>query len=113
MSYNVVIRVKSKGNKIGAAALSRLNKMGNPPEILKKLNELAQKQPTKKVMVAVEGTGLDQKLIVIYPGDAQALAHLKSRGDHSWEELNKYRAEYNRAPITMKEYLGVLKSSNV
>ena len=108
----VTIRVKSKGNKIGAAALSRLNKMGNPTQILKKINDLVAKEPTKKCLVVVDGLGADQRFQVAYPGDAQMIVHLRSKGEISQDILNEHRSKYNMAPITTREYEGILQSIN-
>ena len=112
MSQKVEIRVKSKGNKIGASTLSRLNKMGNPTEILKKINEIAKDQPTKKVTLEIEGLASNQKINVLYPGDAQVISHLLSQNKGSLEQLNNFRRKYEKASISAQEYQGILKSIN-
>ena len=106
----VVLRVKSKGNKIGASVLSRLNKMGNPTQILKKINALVAGLPEKKALVSIsltEDRSVDYK--ILYPGDAQILRTLPPQS-RSLSALCQVRNRYGHPTISQSEYNGIIKS---
>jgi len=106
---SVVLRVKSKGNKVGAAVLSTLNKMGNPTELLKKINQKVHGISQKKVMVHLTLEGKQVVIKVAYPGDGQVLRSIP-QSERTLGHINHKRKEYELEPISAAELQGVLRS---
>jgi hypothetical protein len=104
----VILRVKTKGNKIGAAMMSSLNKIGNAVDILKQVNDLVRNRKEKKLMILVSKEGQAKpQLRLLYAGDGQLI---RANPEISLAQLNGERSTHGLEPISELEYRGVKKS---